>query len=616
MDPNITPSGQQPDDQGQVITAEPPVTQQPPGTAPQRSQGPFSAYLDPSQTREPTHTASQQRPSGFMGPAGKTAMLLDSLIGGLAKGRATAYNRSVQQQAATYGRIKEVQDYLAQADIDPDTKNKLAGELVNLRLGIARDQTAPEGGGEGGKSGKKKGKEGDQNRSPILDFFHKAATAMLGPGAQAPPIDEKTLKARLFDVVHTAQTAQTQTGMMNKAIEGAQGVFSRLDQSGKLKDEKSLTSDPDFGSFVNMAVRANGGKMPPQLLKLYEAARARGEAKKPTDFGVAEVGGKVVNVQRSQDQVLDAAGNPLPLDKIKPGSLRWGNEPAAKAPTKAETDLEDSKRFLSSLLNDKDPKTFTKEESHVAERVAGGDKELRDRFEVNVKKGMPVETAYNAAIAAHVKSLDSKQTGLDLSNDAKAILIAMRQDGRKKLKPDEVRTTARSVINDVFRNKDPKVQAWATKLRERMLAAKTNPNDAAAAAQEFREAVQKNVESADNYVEFNDEQREQISSAVGGMEWDKIIPYVKGAGAAGGSILSNPLHGKPPAPSAQISTAPPPGSAAPARRAANEPPKTPPPPTKVLGTESQLRAKAKAAGRTPAEIDQMVAEYKQAGYIK
>ena len=189
--------------------------------------------------------------------------------------------------------------------------------------------------------------------------------------------------------------------------------------------------------------------------------------------------------------------------------------------------------FSVTLLNDKDAKDFTPEEAHIAKRLAGGDKDLRTRFEVNVKKGLTPEKAYDAANAAHVKSLDSKQTGLDLGNALKALGYQYKKEDRAKFKAPEVQQTAHAVFNDVFQNKDPEVQAWATKLRDRMLDAKNSPKDAAAAANEFRSAVLKNVDSEDNYTDLTDEQRKQVSSAVRGMEWDKIIPYVKGTSAAG-----------------------------------------------------------------------------------
>jgi hypothetical protein len=523
-----------------------PVTQPPPGTAPQQSQGPFSAYLDPSQTREPTHTASQQRPSGYMKAGGQFAMLADQFLGGLAKGRAQAYNQSLQKAAAEYKQLDAMEAYIKSQGLAPDKEKEALQKVARVRFGLAAGAADPsiqqEGplaqpGQQGGGKKKSGGKDKEQG-NPILHFIHNAALRLAGPGAQPLPFTSEVLNAGLADAWKYTNAQKSEMVEAQDAQQAAMKAIGKYVQPGKAVDPEELNKDEEFTKAFSRLQQLDpkaAQEMRASLDKNLAGTRVKNiwEATTPR--------GKETLTELANGTFVGKNGTPVTdYTELK----RPGTDNPPKAPTKFETDLADSKAYLTSLLGKSD-KPLTKEESHVAERLAGGDKELRDRFEVNVKKGMPVETAYNAAIAAHVKSLDSKQTGLDLGNAFKALGLALRRDQKNKLKPNEVKQTAHAVINDVFLNKDPSVQAWATKLRDRILAAKTNKNDASLAAQELRDAVLQNVESEDNYTDLTDEQRKQVATDIRGMDWTKIVPLVPGAGASS-SVQWSGNNGKKP----------------------------------------------------------------------
>ena len=564
-----------------------PITAPPPGVAAQ-PKGPFSSYLDPSQVREPTHVASKERPSGYMGGLGKSAYIIDQFLGGLAKGRADSYNKSIKDQAAQYGRFdKALDDIGKMPDVTDADKRKLAQPILDAKLAILRGEINPDAvdGKDGKKGGGKKGKD-QEHPNPIVHFIGQMADKVAGPGAQPQRMSGEYVSqvlGQVYPQMHALVGQRQQTEDANKeymaaAAEaiGAVGADKEVNVADLWKSERFQAA------HAKLAGLTKDGKISPDMVKPLEDMMKRRNAK-PAEVELQD--GSKIPVTVESDGTVKSGTTVMPPGSYKqllwPG--RMATETKPKAPTKFETDLADSKRYLGTLLN-KDEKALTSEESHVAERLAGGDKDLRDRFEVNVKKGLAPEKAYDAAIAAHVKTLDSKQTGLDLTNAMKALGYALKKDQKDKLKPAEVQQTAHAVFNDVFQNKDPVVQAWAKKLSDRMLDAKATEKDAKEAAEELRGAVQKNVDSDDNYAELTDEQRKQVSVAVRGMDWQKIVPFVKGtaSGKPGGGLgLSGQIAalkaGTPPAaggnpspatPAAQMRSSTPPGQGTPAPKPA------------------------------------------------
>ena len=316
MDPNYTSSGQQTDDQAQVVTAEPPVTQPPPGAAPQRSQGPFSAYLDPSQTREPTHTASQQRPSGFMGTGGRISFLADQLLGGIAKGRADAYNRSLQQQAYTYKRLDSAaKDISENPNLTDADKQGLLNRLYQFKAAAvagAIDPSSAEG-GEKKKSGKSKD-GGDKQANPVVNFIHQAALRLAGPGAQPQAITPQSVNQVLGEV-YSAMSQKT--GAAQQLGSAWANVVKSVGNAAKkgVKNEAEFMADPDVQAAISQYAPLAGEKGHKAVLDLFKGTA---NTLNSTRVDVEMTDGTVVPGNRLRDGTITGSnGNVLPPASIK-----------------------------------------------------------------------------------------------------------------------------------------------------------------------------------------------------------------------------------------------------------------------------------------------------------
>ena len=599
MDPNISPSGQQPDDQSQTATAtaEPPQQQQPQA---QQVAGPFSAYLDPSQTREPTHTASQQRPSGFMGPAGKMAFFADQFLAGVAKGRANAYNRSIQQQAVTYKRLDQAaQDIQSNPTLTDEDKQGLLNKLYQFKASAVAGATDPNAGqGEGGK---KKGKkqDGQDQQNPVIKFIHEAATRLAGPGAQPQQITPQSVNQVLGEVYSGMSQkvgAKQQLEAANKEYMAAAAEAIDAVPEGKEITTADIWKNERYQkAHAKLAGLSPKGQIPPDLTKPLDEMLKRKSAK-PYEAELPD-GSKVPVTVDADGVVRDSSGTVMPGGSYKQ-LFRPGTEAAPKTPPE-DKKVTESRDRIKALLKLKPEDKLSADDENVAKALAGDDDNIKTRFQANVMGGMSPRKAYESAVKAQAKKLDAAEKGIDLGNVLKDLGIVKKgldiDNEKKKIASVDDKGAKREAlraINGVHAAK-PEDQAEFDKLVSQIQNNSTDSAQARAAAQTMVNRAISNVSDFNNYTMWSDEVR------------TKVINQLKSVSS---SEVAKSYHEiQEPA-----ATAPPPGGEkGAAAKAQAKQGRTPPggggPPVQKF-SEAQVREWAKANGVDP---DKAVATAKQ-----
>jgi len=608
-----------------ITTSPPPETAQTTATTANPAAGPFSSFLDPSQVAPSTYQASQQRPSGYMGKLGKGAMIIDKFLEGMSKGRAMQYAKSRQKEADIYNRIGQTEEYVRKSDIDPALQKQQIDKLEALRLGILRDQTSPDaagGGGDSGQGGKKKGKKDDQDQSPIVKFFHQAATNMLGPGAQASSFDEKTVRATLGDVSHDVRMAQSQTAQIAQFGSIAINKISKGLSDGTIKSRADIFKDPELAQIMNALGKTPTDKLPSGLVEIIKSIPEKAETAKVTDYGTAEVDGKQINVVRTDKGLEDGKGNPVSLDTIKPGSLRMGNESAPKPPTEKQVELDRayaswSKTLVKDKLDDGEKSIVAKLERNPDNPLSISVQAILNKQPKGAKN---LQGAYDAAINLSDRERQTKIAESASNASLNAALKKLTLDDKKdKYNPRELDDVSRSIVNDVHGDGTPASEAEIARLRK----SASDPKDPkrTESADALRKWAVGNVrDHPEFYQHLTDQQREQVIHHIDGMPVDKMVG--RGGSAAAATTFNDPSKAKADASKSN-------GAAGAMRRtdavpetkaektASNVPPGAIiPKATKPVTTESQLRADAKAKGMQTAAIDAMVKHYKDLGYVR
>ena len=539
MDPNISPSGQQPDDQSQAATAtaEPPQQQQPQA---QQVTGPFSAYLDPSQTREPTHTASQQRPSGFMGPAGKMAFFADQFLAGVAKGRANAYNRSIQQQAVTYKRLDQAaQDIQSNPTLTDEDKQGLLNKLYQFKASAVSGATDPNAGqGEGGK---KKGKkdDGQDQQNPVLKFIHEAATRLAGPGAQPQQITPQSVNQVLGEVYSGMSQkvgAKQQMEAANKEYMAAASEAINAVPEGKDITAADIWKNERYQkAHAKLAGLSPKGQIPPDLTKPLDEMMKRKSAK-PYEAELPD-GGKVPVTVDADGVVRDSSGTVMPG-----GSYKQLFRPGTEAkPTEKQVELDRAYASWSKTLG-KD-KLDDGEKSIVADLERTPNSPLSIEIQANLLKqkgSKNLELAKNQAI---LLTSQERQTSIAEKAANASLRIALERmnldDKKNKYNPRELDDVSRSIINDVHGDGTP----GQAKALEDLRKSASDPKDPkrTESAGALRKMALENVrDHPEFYQHLTDQQREQVIHHIDGMPVDKIVG--RGGSAAAAPAIQG-LHG-------------------------------------------------------------------------
>lgn len=120
------------------------------------SSGPFSAYLDPVNTPQPTQWENNQRPSGYMGATGNIAFLGTKLLQGITAGRVQAFAKKEQQKMQTFGHLTAMMEAIrANPAVSPEVKASIEkqyavmlGKVGSSQIkdsGATKDKDSPRG---------------------------------------------------------------------------------------------------------------------------------------------------------------------------------------------------------------------------------------------------------------------------------------------------------------------------------------------------------------------------------------------------------------------------------------------------------------------------------------
>ena len=564
MDPNISPSGEVLDEQRQPVataTEEPPQAQTQ-AQSPQQVRGPFSRYLDPTQTVEPRHVASQQRPSGYMGTGGKIAYMADQLLGGLAKGRADAYNRSMQQQVAQYKRLDQAaQDIQSNPTLTDEDKQALLNKIYQYKVAAVAGATDPNGGQ--GQDGKKKGgKKGDDqgNQNPLVTFAHQAATRILGPGAQPQQVNAQSVNQVLGEVYsgmsqkvsakrQSAEAASTFLGALGPALEESGSL------QGAYKDPKVVKA---YGDLLKTADPKTIADVQAKVKEMVTPKKA-----------------KAMWVERLPD------GTTRPVTQEEDGSLKYQDgtpvadtaqiERVGTAAKQTEKQIELDRAYSSWAERIGKDKLSDGEKGIVADLERTPNSPLSEAIQANLLKQKGTKNLQLAKDQAILLLDKERQVAIAEKAANASLSIALKRlnldDRKNKFNPKELDDVSRSIVNDVHGDGSPKQEAELAALRK----SAGDPKDPkrTESAQRLRDLARDNVrDHPEFYAQLTDEQRDQVVHHINAMPVDKIVG--RGGSAPSGALGLNALPGI--GSKAGTKTSPPP---APAK--AESPQRTPPP---------------------------------------
>lgn len=266
----------------------------------QNNSGPFSGYLQaPVYQSNAGQTVQQQPGLGYMGAAGKTALILDNFLQGVSRGRFMAFQKSEKQRMDNLALVQNAVQGVASSNLPEQEKNAQFAKLNQMMAQLVLSDHSVQGGSSRGKKGGGQsggGQTEDQKTlgHHVLEAMRGMAENMLGPSGKKPSFDPDQLKGELFDVYkaigspqNSAQAQLQQQGQeINQAAQQAamrygKKVFNpqtgQWDTQPANVTETQLLSDPQFTNAMNRVIAANGGQPPPMLQAILRNARSNEE---------------------------------------------------------------------------------------------------------------------------------------------------------------------------------------------------------------------------------------------------------------------------------------------------------------------------------------------------
>jgi hypothetical protein len=220
------------------------------------SRGPFSEYLTPPKPVFNSPTPDQAPTS----KGGGIAFLANSLLGGLAKGRMQADQKTYQEKQNQFMAISDQMDQIQRSGLPDDVKQQQIAQLGQMRGQLFLHAL----GGDGSDQKKSKSKKGgdqssgsgataDDQQGPgvhIRNALHGIVSGMLGPGAAASPLDPKQIQDALGQSSLLLQNAPQIEQQHNQQVaQGLQGIVSSMNKPVGQITSADLFSNPQWAAF-------------------------------------------------------------------------------------------------------------------------------------------------------------------------------------------------------------------------------------------------------------------------------------------------------------------------------------------------------------------------------
>lgn len=233
----------------------------------------FSEYLEPPQYV----STARMPPSGFMGPAGKSAYLVDSFLGGLSRGRMLAHARSEQERVNGERSIMATIQAVANSPLSPTEKQTQTAGLYKMLAGSILGNI------DGGNSGKKskRGAEGQPGQQHPVNHVVAAVknilTDIAGPGAEKQAYTPQQIKAETNKAFAAIQNAKNyQSAQVQNADARLQKIYAGLYSSdGKPPTQDQLNKSADWNQAVGAAMAITGNRLTPFLASVAQAQKDR-----------------------------------------------------------------------------------------------------------------------------------------------------------------------------------------------------------------------------------------------------------------------------------------------------------------------------------------------------
>lgn len=372
--------------------------------------GPFSQQL-----QAPTYQSNPQRGSGFQGAGGNIAQIADKFLEGLSRGRAAAYNKSMQEKQQTLTAVSAQIQQLQDSELPPEIKSQKLAELNDIRGHVFLNALDDGKGGssKGKKGGGQSGGDEDHPGGHVLNAVKSMVTGMLGPGREPGKIDPKELQEKLSQTSQligqapqiAAQHLSQQVTSVNQAL--APIVKSSGDQ---MPTFSKAMSDPNFVSSLAKTIRPDG-TYPAPIQNTIDAMKQREKEQADLDKEKAKDTAAANRAEENQKALDKRAAANKEADLVRQ--------------TKRDEDLDKKQARRDAIYAESQKST---EARNYAEAGLANQKKADLKADANATRasnnslsnGRSLES--NAWDFISTKSIDTKGLGKEAHRDTQAIM--------------------------------------------------------------------------------------------------------------------------------------------------------------------------------------------------
>lgn len=347
--------------------------------------GPFSQYLDPTNAYQ--YQSNQQRPSGYMGGIGKTALVADKFLEGFSRGRLANYAK--QEKTATENQralLSYADEVMKSGDLTPEGQRFVSqaySKAIAPEVAKAADEAAKQ----------------HKDNGIIGHIFGAVGTAAK---ALAGPLPGKTKNINPSDVIGQIEIQlqnnpqYTIKGSREAAVSSMSAIADKYKKDPNATVE-SVLNDPEWGKAFNKVQEYAGAQQAGEIQKSmlgglfgaytpeqYQKQGAAAEAAQPAPQQTAAGPAPPMALQPNGPQTGSFASSPLlpgaPAPPAKP--VNAAQQPYAAIPANRWAEI----------LSDKTIGYVPKEEQYINKTTG----EATQVFQIRGRDGR-LNGVYNAS---------------------------------------------------------------------------------------------------------------------------------------------------------------------------------------------------------------------------
>ena len=211
---------------------------------------------------EPTLQPPQQQPSGWQGKTAGIAELATNFLAGVSKGRANAYNKSLEDQQKQVASMQTAIQAVDSSDATQEVKNQQKS-LILQQMGKLIQGSLPDSKGKKGGDPQQDGGQGH----PVLHAMKGMLDGLLGPAPKKNAVTPEAINATLGQVFATINDPNnTQSKQAATAEQSLSSAWAKaVEENGGPLTSAQVMKHPELVSTLGNYNRVTGGKPGPTM---------------------------------------------------------------------------------------------------------------------------------------------------------------------------------------------------------------------------------------------------------------------------------------------------------------------------------------------------------------